>query len=262
LSAKGGKLAAAVALVGALVTALVAGVLRPCPLFGPCPPATPSLPSLEPIWTGQSFAYLLGPADAADPNPSFVLIDAGSDARAGAIAQALARRGRTLADVGAVLLTHGHGHHTAGLQSLGHAPVYGSFLDGALSLGDRGPHNLWMRLSMRLSPRLRHALALRPLYAGQRLELLGHTLTVVALPGHTPGSVAFEVLGGLVAGDAVWGPSLCHPALAPYPTWVADAPQLASAVLARLGAQPLQFIADGHTGITIRRHCGETPPPP
>ena len=222
-----------------------------------------TLGALQAVWTGNSFAYLLWPEPGTTTHPSPLLIDAGSDPKAQAIAAALAQRGVTLADVAHVLLTHGHAQHTAGLMALPHSTVHVAMADGTLALGDIGPHNLWIRTRQRLHPLGRlPPRQLTFVHPGERLRLSGHTLTVVALPGHTRGSVGYLWQHGLIAGDAVFGPSVCSPVLAPPSAWMQEAPELARAVLARVPLDARAFVADGHTGINPRCLCAGTPPPP
>ncbi len=54
--------------------------------------------------------------------------------------------------------------------------------------------------------RVEPAILTRQLEAGERIELGGHTLKVLHLPGHTPGSIALleERTGVLYSGDVVY----------------------------------------------------------
>lgn len=210
-------------------------------------------PRLRGIWTGRSYAWLWH-ADHAPARTPYLLIDTGSDPACRALLTALAREGLGPEAVGHVLLTHGHADHTAGLDCFEHAQVWASPADGALARGDRGPNNLWMRWRTRALQLPKRARSQHPLVAGQRLTLWGETLGVVALPGHTPGSLAFELGGGLFAGDAVWAPSLGAEALSPYPATLAESPAQITPVLSRLKTPAptyYRFVADGHCGLML-----------
>lgn len=205
---------------------------------------------LQAVWTGRSYAYVLWPPPGVTAPP--VLIDAGSDPAAVALEQALCKRNVALDAIEAVLLTHGHTNHTAGLKRMTRSAVYASFADAPLVRGDGPLKNLWLQVLQRLRAPQRQLRALHPLLAGQRLVLSGHTLEVVALPGHTAGGLGYAVLGGVIVGDGIYGPSLRTQHLRPYPTWAAQSPTVAAAVLARVNQAELAFVADGHTGISLR----------
>jgi glyoxylase-like metal-dependent hydrolase (beta-lactamase superfamily II) len=146
--------------------------------------------------------YLVAAAEGAD----CVVVDPGYGVgdRLGA---ALARHGLTPR---AVLLTHGHLDHTYSVTAIGarhRIPVYlhpadhGMLVDPFAGLGDEfGP-----QFEAILSPdwRWRQPYDVRPLAGGDRLELAGLTLGVDHTPGHTPGSVMYNLPGGRR------GPSYC-----------------------------------------------------
>lgn len=111
------------------------------------------------------------------------LVDAGSDPAAKAILAALARRGKSAADVRAVFLTHQHADHAGGARAFPGADVY--VLDPDRSaIEQRG-----IRIT-------------RGLRDGERLDISGTVVEVFGLHGHTPGSGAFLINGVLFLGDS------------------------------------------------------------
>ncbi|MFI6084797.1 MBL fold metallo-hydrolase [Streptomyces sp. NPDC051217] len=162
-----------------------------------------------------------------DPD-GLVLVDAGLPAHLGQLNAHLAASGRSLADIRAVLLTHGHPDHTGlahPLQQAG-ADIWVHQQDAAI-LRD-GPRSALRhaRPERSMLPYLlrRPAAITTPLHlarkgaftapavpgvrvfgADRRLEDVPGAPRAVALPGHTPGSTAylFPERGLLFTGDAL-----------------------------------------------------------
>jgi glyoxylase-like metal-dependent hydrolase (beta-lactamase superfamily II) len=118
-----------------------------------------------------------------DAGPGKVaLVDAGKDASAAPIIAALARRGLTKSAVAAILLTHGHGDHTAGCAQFPDAPVYALEAERP-TIGDK------IKVS-------------HPLKDGDAFDVGALHVEAFAVPGHTPGSVAYLARGVLFFGDS------------------------------------------------------------
>jgi hydroxyacylglutathione hydrolase len=145
---------------------------------------------VEVVKDGYVSAYLvdLGPGEVA-------LVDSGSDTRAEAILAALRSRGLGPEAVTAILLTHGDADHIGGAHVFPRAEVMalGPEVDLVEGRTVRGPF---------VSPHSTGIQVARDLTDGDAIDLGGVRFEVFAVPGHTPGSVAFLARGVLFLGDS------------------------------------------------------------
>jgi len=149
------------------------------------------------------------------------VVDAGAPKYRPQLDTALARLGRSLGDVAAIVLTHGHSDHTGFAEALREetgVPVYVHVDDKSLAATGKQADKreasflpyLRFRHAWRLLFHLAGAGAMRPrpireltTYSdGETLDVPGRP-RVIHTPGHTSGhcSLCFESLGALIAGD-------------------------------------------------------------
>jgi glyoxylase-like metal-dependent hydrolase (beta-lactamase superfamily II) len=167
--------------------------------------------------------------DAPEP----AIVDTGVTASAAGVPAALERLGRRIEDVRWILLTHGHIDHVGGAHALWEAtgrraqvvisatdaPFLRSrraHVDEALAL--RGPYVDAAALEAAKSVEALAAISgemapTRTVSDGDVLDLGGVEVRVVAVPGHTPGAVAYAVDGHVFVGDA----AQCYGAASGFP---------------------------------------------
>jgi len=191
------------------------------------------------------------------------IVDAAMPGGYGDIPRELAAMGRTVADVRAVVLTHGHSDHIGFAERLRverHVPVWIEEADAALARGEVpnpsrgfGPIRLAPLLGF-LWYGLRHGGLRRPIVAevstfgdGATLDVPGSP-RVILVPGHTPGSAALEFagLGALFVGDALATYAVTTGARGPRiaPFTADEATALAS--LSRLETSSADLVLPGH----------------
>jgi len=98
----------------------------------------------------------------------------------------------------AVLLTHGHYDHTGALSFFSDAPIYIHEMD-SIMLTDS--HYSFGRVAGDHVPR---PVATGFLFEGQHLLLAGLDILVLHTPGHTRGSVCFQIGHELLTGDTLF----------------------------------------------------------
>jgi glyoxylase-like metal-dependent hydrolase (beta-lactamase superfamily II) len=129
----------------------------------------------------------------------WLLIDACNDPEATVIKGALAAAGSSPADVGLILLTHGHFDHANGAAAFPDAEVRAMPADIPLLTGEVGMDSPMGSLVPASDSGVR---VKRPLEDREKITFDGTTVEVLALPGHTPGSAVFFAHGVLFMGDS------------------------------------------------------------
>ena len=188
-----------------------------------------------------------------------VLIDAGLDPEAEAVRAEIGDR-----PLHAVLITHGHLDHIAGLQGLPAVPVFVG--PGETDLV-RGEAQAKGRMQRWFSPMIGTARPppgpIRALGDGQLFAIDGVPFRSYHLPGHTAGSMAFLYDDVLFTGDALLGHG-DH--VAPTHAAFADDYDQNVTSIAKLRDLAYTRIADGHAGLhpdakpQIRRFIEDNPP--
>ena len=199
-------------------------------------------PGIVGVEAGGAYAWIVRTPHGA------VLVDSGLDASGAAILGELKSQGVEPGQVQAVLLTHGHPDHYAAATLFPKAEVCGGADDIAMMHGDGRHYSTFGKVMSAVMPLPKGPDAVTPLRGGEHLEVDGARFTVIATPGHSPGSVMYLYKDVLFTGDSLMRKG----------DGVTIAPSLFSEdsvenrrSLKRL--EPLSFdkIADGHAGVTL-----------
>jgi glyoxylase-like metal-dependent hydrolase (beta-lactamase superfamily II) len=214
-------------------------------------------PSLHQIGSDIVNCYLV------EDSGQVTIIDAGLPGQWRELVAELSRMGRSLDDVRALLLTHGDTDHIGFAARLHHergVPIYVHELDAARARGEVkkattgwGPVKLGPLAGFLVYSAPRGGLRVPPvreletIQAGATLDVPGSP-RVIAMPGHTPGSVAYHVpaVGAVFVGDAMTTRSVLTGEVGPRPAPFTLDPAQANASFERLAELDARWVLAGH----------------
>jgi len=214
-------------------------------------------PSLHRLGEAIVSCYLLEEAG------EITIIDAGVPAYYADLTTELAAMGRTIGDVRAVVLTHGHEDHIgfaerlrvehsvpASIHELDRALARGEVGNPSAGMGERRLRSLlhyMLWLMRRGAMRTKALTEVDTFDPGTTLDVPG-ALRVIHTPGHTHGSVTFHALGhdALFVGDALATDAVITERHGPQACPFAADPDEALASLSSIEALEAQWLLPGH----------------
>lgn len=190
------------------------------------------------------------------------VVDAGLAGHRRALERELRAVGLSIADVRGVVLTHGDTDHLGFAERLraDHGiPVFVHHADAARARGEEKSTPQWGRArvlpvlrflldaALRGGLRTRHPAEVREFDDGDLLPLPGSP-RIVALPGHSPGSVAVHVpaVRAVFVGDALTTRDVLTGASGPRPAPFTDDPAAASRALDAIAGLDVDLVVPGH----------------
>jgi len=213
-------------------------------------------PSLHRVGNDIVAAYLV------DTPEGVLLIDAGLAGQWHDLTTELASMGRSVADIRGVILTHGDSDHIGFAERLRRdhgIPIYIHEADAARARGEvksktawrpwkLGPTSRFLAYAMRKGGmRSTYLTEVVTVHDDQVLELPG-TPHIIALPGHSPGSIAVHVplADAIFVGDALTTRHVLTGQVGPQPAPFTDDPAQALASLGRLEKIQATWVLPGH----------------
>ena len=229
---------------------IAAGCLLLVPIVGfaalfamrepPDGPRVDAAPSVVGVEAGGVYAWIVRTPHGA------VLVDAGLDAAGTAILGELKAQNVQPAEVTAVLITHGHPDHYAAAHRFEKATIVVGSGDVAMLRGDTTHYSPFGRIMGAVLPLPPVPHLVSAVRGGEELTFDGTRFTVIATPGHSPGSVMYLYNDVLFTGDSLMRKK---DGLTLAPKLFSEDAELNRASLRVL--EPLAFdtIADGHAGV-------------
>ena len=190
------------------------------------------------------------------------VIDAGLPGHYRELLAELREMGRSVDDVRGLVLTHGDTDHIGFAERLRRehgVPIYVHVADAARARGEEKTSPAWGKMRLGATARFM-AYAMRkggmrtrfltevvPIEAGQTLDLPGAP-RVIAMPGHSPGSIAVHVpvADAVFVGDALTTRHVLTGARGPAPAPFTDEPDRALESLKALLPTKATWVLPGH----------------
>lgn len=192
------------------------------------------------VWAAQSYVWIVRTPHGA------VLIDAGGEADATRVRKELEAMGRSVEQVHAILLTHGHKDHWTGAAAFPKARVYVGPGEAAVLTEAHLLTSPAGTLTRTLLPKPRMPAAVEELADGQELSIDTVTFQAIHVPGHTPGSTMFLYEDVLFTGDSLLTDD--GELVAP-PSFLSESDAELRRSLERLRNVAFSRTADGHAGV-------------
>ena len=224
------------ALVPVLAIAALVAIREP-----PDGPRVEAAPGVIGVEAGGAYAWIVKTSHGA------VLVDAGMDTGGAAILAELKAQTVPPDQVRAVLLTHGHPDHYAAATLFPKATVVAGAGDLTMIGGDKSHYPAFGRIVgavMSLPPA---PSAVTPVQGGEQFWFDEAAFTVVATPGHSPGSVMYLFKDVLFTGDSLMRRK---DGVAVVPSFFSEDAAMNRASLRALEPLIFETIADGHAGVT------------
>jgi hydroxyacylglutathione hydrolase len=203
-------------------------------------PRVDAAPGVVGIEAGGAYTWIVRTAHGA------VLVDAGLDVAGAAILAELKAQRLDTARVQAVLITHGHPDHYAGAGLFPRATIVAGSEDLAMMRGDTSHYSRFGRIIGSVMPLPAAPRTITGVRGGERLEFDGASFTVIATPGHSPGSVMYLYTDVLFTGDSLMRKK---DGVAIVPSLFSEDAARNRASLRALDRVAFETIADGHAGV-------------
>jgi glyoxylase-like metal-dependent hydrolase (beta-lactamase superfamily II) len=175
-----------------------------------------------------------------------VLVDAGLDAEGTAIVAELKAQNIDPNQVHAVLITHGHPDHYAAARRFPKAAIVAGSADLAMIRGDRTHYSTFGKIMGAVMPLPPPPTVISAVRGGEQLAFDTAQFTVVATPGHSPGSVMYLYRNVLFSGDSLMRKG---DGLTVAPSMFSENAAQNRASLTALQPLPFDIVADGHAGV-------------